>query len=47
MKPLAVEQHSKKGYILTHECEKCGYKSKNKLAPDDDFELVLAIVGEN
>lgn len=36
MKPISAELSSKKGWIITHECEKCGKVIPNKSAPDDD-----------
>ena len=40
MRPVGVEMLSE-GYILTHRCEKCGAKKKNKAAPTDNFEAIL------
>jgi rubrerythrin len=42
MKPIMVEME-KQEYILTHQCEKCGYTKRNKLSPDDDFDEVTNI----
>ncbi|MDD4351918.1 MAG: RNHCP domain-containing protein [Candidatus Gracilibacteria bacterium] len=43
MKPIAIENHSKKGFMLVHQCEKCAAITKNRLAPDDDMEKVAEI----
>lgn len=42
MKPISVEMKFKE-YILTHKCEKCGFKKKNKTVPEDNFEAILAL----
>jgi len=41
MYPVAVAPHSKKGFILTHKCERCGKVSNNKSANDDNSELLI------
>jgi len=33
-------------WILTHKCELCGYKKRNKLAENDDTEVVIALQAE-
>ena len=35
MKPVGFRNHSKKGWQITHHCEKCGMKKVNRTAPDD------------
>lgn len=30
-------------YSIIHKCVMCGYSKKNKVASDDDFDLVVAI----
>lgn len=42
MKPVAVEIKSG-DYILVHQCQKCGQKKKNKIAPEDNFENILRL----
>jgi hypothetical protein len=42
MKPIWVELKKDK-YVITHQCEICGYKKKNKVAKEDDFEEILKI----
>jgi len=37
MAPVSLDFRSKKGWILIHECEKCGKRVPNKAAPDDDL----------
>ncbi len=44
LKPIDVELNSKKGYMIVFKCEKCGAIRKNKVAEDDNMELVYKIV---
>ena len=39
MKPIAVTQSGKKGWILLHECTKCVVIVRNKMAEDDNMVL--------
>lgn len=41
--PISVENNSKKGYIITYKCSKCGAITRNKSQEDDDFEKLLEI----
>ena len=43
MKPVGVEL--KKGeYIILHRCVNCGFEKRNKVAKNDDFEILLKII---
>lgn len=42
MYPIAVTPHAKKGFVITHRCEKCGEVSNNKSASDDDLSLLIS-----
>lgn len=42
MEPIAVEIKDGE-YDIVHECVKCGFKKKNKVAKEDDFEKVVEI----
>ena len=42
-----LENNAKKGYTITYRCEKCGAIRRNKMANDDDFDLLMKIVEEN
>lgn len=42
MEPIMVEVE-KQEYILTHQCQKCGYTKRNKVSPDDDFDVVTTV----
>jgi hypothetical protein len=49
MKPISIEHNSKKGYMVVHRCDHCGYQTVNKLALDDpvqpdSMEMVLRIM---
>jgi hypothetical protein len=34
-------------YIITHGCEKCGYKKNNKSAPEDSTDRIAAIMKDS
>ncbi|WP_096184069.1 RNHCP domain-containing protein [Effusibacillus lacus] len=35
LEPVAIESHSKKGYMIVHQCQKCGHRTRNKVALED------------
>ena len=46
--PFEVEQHPKKGWMITARCQRCGFVGRNKAALDDprqpdSFEALLAL----
>jgi rubrerythrin len=48
MRPIRVEGSSSaardgKEYSIIHVCEKCGHEKKNRVAPDDDFNVLAKI----
>lgn len=43
MKPVHVTHSGKKGWILLHECKKCGAINRNKMANDDNMVLASEI----
>ncbi|WP_019008033.1 RNHCP domain-containing protein [Deinococcus aquatilis] len=48
MAPVGVEQSGKKGWVLVHECQKCGFVGRNRAALDDpaqpdDWNTLIAI----
>ena len=43
MKLVKVEMKGAE-FILTHECEKCGYRKRNKTAHNDDLSQIPASV---
>ena len=42
MEPVSVEQDSKKGWVITHQCP-CGHEKRNRVAQDDNFDEVIAL----
>ena len=43
MEPLALDQNSKKGFIIVHQCLKCKKTIPNKVADDDQSETLIKI----
>lgn len=48
MKPIKTEPDAKKGFVIIHECTKCGARVRNRAAYDskgecDDIELLIAL----
>lgn len=43
LKPVKVDYHKKKGWVLVFECVKCGSGSRNKVVSDDNMKLVAEI----
>ncbi|HLC67154.1 hypothetical protein A3C37_00400 [Candidatus Peribacteria bacterium RIFCSPHIGHO2_02_FULL_53_20] len=37
MKPLRIDQHSKKGWMIVHLCTVCQKEMRNRSAPDDEI----------
>lgn len=46
MRPVMIEQSGKKGWLVTHVCNRCGKRIVNKLAPDDDMAVAARISAE-
>ena len=44
LKPIDVEKGSKDTLKIIYKCEKCGMIKKNKMANDDNFDLILKIM---
>lgn len=40
MKPRGVFTRKTGEFVLVHKCEKCGFERYNRIAGDDDFDLV-------
>ncbi len=47
MHPIAIDYSGKKGFIIVHECEKCGAQKKNKSSVDDSNEQMIRIMQES
>ncbi len=43
MQPIGSFQRRKGEYVLVHRCLDCGLERFNRIAADDDFDLVLAL----
>jgi len=47
LEPIAVEQSSKKGWVIVHQCIKCGELKKNKAALNDkqgdNYDLIIEL----
>jgi hypothetical protein len=41
MEPVSSYQHGKKGWMIMHKCIKCKKTMANKVASDDNFEIVI------
>lgn len=37
MKPIRIDQHAKKGWMIVHQCLTCQKEMRNRSAPDDDI----------
>lgn len=35
---------TQKEYLITHKCLVCGHRKNNKVAPEDNFDSVIAVV---
>ncbi|MDQ1343787.1 MAG: hypothetical protein QG650_507 [Patescibacteria group bacterium] len=42
MEPVDLDIRKGRGYVLVHECSKCGKRIANKLAPDDELDAFIA-----
>ncbi len=45
--PIAIEQDSRKGYVIVYKCTKCGAVTRNVSAKDDDFDVMLQVQREH
>ncbi len=44
LEPIDIEINPKKGYVIVFKCIKCGATRKNKVAEDDNIELIYKII---
>lgn len=42
MKAVDIDVRKKRGYVIIHECAKCGKRIPNKPAPDDELLSFLS-----
>ena len=47
MEPVALRQHSKKGWQIVHRCQRCGAEKVNRTAPDDTEAIIRMMRQEN
>jgi rubrerythrin len=43
MEPISVEIKSKK-YIIHHRCTVCGFEKSNKMAENDNFDVIIQLM---
>ena len=43
MKPIGVFTRRSGEYVLVHKCGQCGFERYNRIAGDDDFDLVMSL----
>lgn len=43
MEPMAVTTRRTGEFVLTHRCTQCGFERYNRIAGDDDFNLITEI----
>jgi hypothetical protein len=43
MKATRWEYDSRKWIVIEHTCAVCGWTGRNRSAPDDDFDQILAL----
>lgn len=43
MEPILSYQMGKKGWLIVHKCIKCHKKIPNKIANDDNFDIVIKL----
>lgn len=44
LKPIAIETSKKDNYKIVYVCDKCGEIKKNKVASDDNMDLIIEIM---
>jgi hypothetical protein len=43
MPPIGAFQRPNGEHVVVHRCARCGFERFNRIAADDDFDLVLAL----
>jgi len=43
LRPIAIESNPKVTYKIIYKCDKCGTIKKNKMANDDNMDLIIKI----
>lgn len=48
MAPVALDYHSRKGFVIVHRCLRCGVTRRNRVADDsaqpDDVDTVIGLM---
>jgi uncharacterized CHY-type Zn-finger protein len=44
LKPIAIEPDAKTEYKIVYKCAKCGMIKRNKVAQDDNMDLIIEIM---
>ena len=44
MEPVRTERHSQKGWMVVHKCVECGKERRNRIAPDDNLDVLLSLM---
>jgi Zn finger protein HypA/HybF involved in hydrogenase expression len=47
LEPIGIDINSKKGYMILFRCKKCGETRKNKVAKDDDMNLIIELTAKH
>ena len=47
LKPIAIEKGKNDTLKIIYKCTKCGIIKKNKMANDDNYDIILQIMQEN
>jgi len=43
LRPVKSDPDPRKGFVITHRCERCGKEVRNKAANDDDTALLIRL----
>ena len=46
MRPVVVEP-GRKAWTIVHRCESCGFERRNRSAPADDYDALLAVAASD
>jgi predicted RNA-binding Zn-ribbon protein involved in translation (DUF1610 family) len=46
MRPIGIERMGD-NFIIVHKCEKCGKEKRQRAAPNDDMDAIIAISANN
>ena len=39
--PIGIEKNKKRGYKIIYKCDRCGIKTKNVMATDDNMDIII------